>query len=107
MCQSGNRLNYQLWEIRLGDENATSMDVYVSSSSPSSRVTQELVRADATCFPANSSFIVGVVLCRELDSSFFHRKFEYRGSVPKFVWRERVKPFEENHPQHTQPGFKL
>nr|CAD7428031.1 unnamed protein product [Timema monikensis] len=52
--------------------NATSMDVYVSSSSPSSLATQELVRADATCFPANSSFIVGVVLCQELDSSYFH-----------------------------------
>nr|CAD7446062.1 unnamed protein product [Timema bartmani] len=28
-----------------------------------------------------------------------------RGSVPAFVWRENGKPFRENHPHYTQPGF--
>ncbi|CAG2053229.1 unnamed protein product, partial [Timema podura] len=33
------------------------------------------------------------------------RKFEFKESVPSFVWRESGNLFRKNHPHYTQPGL--
>nr|CAD7403265.1 unnamed protein product [Timema poppensis] len=52
------------------------------------------------------NFVWDIRVCTSHADVLETRKVEVEGSVPKFEWKKSGKPFRENHPKYTQPGFK-